>query len=78
MRINKLSPDWLMAKAWLDDRIEQSRLSMESGLSSDDYNFERGQIALARALIEAVDPTTPPQTLEEDYGISTPEDGKYT
>lgn len=77
MTINKLSPDWIVAKQWLQDQIEKSHRNMESPLSPDAYNFERGRIALARDLIEEVEPTSPPQTSEEDYGISTPETGSY-
>jgi hypothetical protein len=78
VKINKLGGDWLVAKAWLEEQISKSQRTMEGGLSSEEYNFERGRIALARAMVEFVEPTVPPQTTEDDYGMTPPETGNYT
>jgi hypothetical protein len=72
MKVNKESPDWAMIKRWLSEQIDDSHSDMERGLTVEEYNKCRGHIALAKALIEWVEPTTPPLTSEDDYGISAP------
>lgn len=74
MKINKLSAEWLIIKAELNTLIERARAAMEAGLPVEEYNFFRGQIAVAKEMIEAVEPTRPPVTTEDDYGISDPEE----
>lgn len=71
--VNKAGTDWIIIKSWLRTKIEQLHSDMESGQTLEEYNFLRGQIRLARALLDEVEPGTPPQTIEENYGISTPE-----
>jgi hypothetical protein len=74
MNINKQSVEWQLIKAKLNTIIIAARDAMEStALPMEEYNFLRGQIAVARELIEWVEPTTPPITTEDDYGISDPE-----
>lgn len=73
MRINKSSPEWLIIKAELNTIVAKAREAMEGELAFHEYNFFRGQIAVAKELMEGVEPTTPPVTTEEDYGISDPE-----
>jgi hypothetical protein len=73
MSINKAGADWLILKARINTMIAQSRDAMEAGQSVEEYNFLRGHIAMAKELIEWVEPTTPPITTEDTYGISDPE-----
>lgn len=75
IKINKLSPEWVAIKAMLEAEIEEARTSMEAGQSHEVYQFTRGQIALARKVIEFVEPTTPPkpEQAEDTYGISDPD-----
>lgn len=68
--INKLGADWLLTKAFLKTKIDDARSNMERGQSMEEYHFSRGVIAMCKALIEEVEPTTPPQTHEDDYEIS--------
>lgn len=74
MKVNKAGQDWVLIKAKLRSVIERAHAMMESGLSVEEYNSARGQIAVARELIEFVEPTTPPVTHEDDYGISEPQE----
>ena len=73
MKVNKAGQDWLLMKHKLKAVIATAHANMEAGLSSDEYHAARGQIAVARDLIEMVEPTTPPVTTEDDYGISDTE-----
>lgn len=72
MKINQHSPEWQIIKAELNTMVGMAREQIEFGVTEIDYNFYRGQIALAKELIERVEPTRPPVTTEEDYGISDP------
>ena len=74
-KINKLSPEWKAIKAILTEEIEEALSSMEAGLDHEAYQFARGQIALARKVIETVEPTTPVEEVatEDHYGISDPD-----
>lgn len=76
-QVNKAGTDWLVLKAQIHTIIQEAHTRMEQPLSIEQYNFWRGQIAMARDLIEWVEPTAPPQTQEEDYGISDPNQGNY-
>lgn len=76
-QVNKLGADWLLIKKWLRDRIEASHHNIENGLTLEEYHAQRGRILMAKELIEMVEPTAPPQTSEDDYGISTGEKDIY-
>ena len=71
--VNKEGADWKLVKAWLRTSINKAHDAMEAGQSIEEYHFLRGQILLARALIDEVEPATPPITTEDNYGISSPE-----
>lgn len=71
--VNKSGTDWGNTKKWLLIQIEKLHRQMEQPLSLEEYNQVRGSILMARELIEAVEPTTPPKTAEDDYGISSPD-----
>lgn len=73
--ISKQSAEWLLIKAWLNTKINEAHAAMEFGLTLEEYSAMRGRINLARLLIEEIEPTTPPQTKEEDYGISSEDRG---
>lgn len=72
-KVSKFSPEWAIIRAWLKEKIEAGHNYMDGGVSMEEYHFTRGQIALAKALIEEVEPTTPPVTVEDTYGMSDPE-----
>lgn len=72
MRINKASAEWLIIKAELNTLIDRARAAMEAGVSLEEYHYLRGQIAVAKEIIEGVEPTRPPVTTEDNYGISDP------
>lgn len=72
MKVNKEGTDWLLIKKWLEERIDEFHIVMEFQQPIEMYNQIRGSILLARDLLEWVEPTTPPQTEEDDYGISNP------
>jgi len=74
MQVNKQGQDWLLVKAKLGEIIVAMHDAMERGLSIEEYNLCRGQVATARELIEWVEPSTPPLTEEDSYGISNPEE----
>jgi len=74
MKINKEGQDWKLTRAKMKDIVATARSVMESGTSLEEYNFCRGQIAVVRELCEWAEPTTPPVTEEDDYGISNPEE----
>ncbi len=76
-QVNKEGVDWLLVKAELNTRIADFQNQMLQSLPPEEYHRCRGAILLAKELIEWVEPTTPPKTSEEDYGISTPEAGNY-
>lgn len=71
---NKHSGDWALVKTKLNEMVATAFDAM-IGPTVDiaEYNFLRGQIVLAKELIEWVEPTTPPVTTEDNYGISDPE-----
>lgn len=71
--VNKAGGDWLLIKAWLRTQIVKAQSDMEGGAEMSEYHFLRGQIRMARALMDEVEPGTPPETTEDDYGISNPE-----
>ena len=73
INVNKAGADWGNTKAWLAARIDGLHRQMEDQLSAEEYHQCRGAILLARELIEQVEPTTPPQIEEENYGISNPD-----
>lgn len=73
MIVNKQGQDWVLIRKKLGEAIRDAHAVMEGGVSMEEYHRCRGQIAMARELIEWVDPTTPPITHEDDYGISDPE-----
>ena len=75
--VNKSGTDWLVTKGWLTTKIDELHREMEASRTLEDYNYLRGQIALARALIEHVEPTAPPQTTEDDYGMTPTGIGPY-
>lgn len=74
---NKLGADWAIMKARLKTTIADNHAAMEHGLSVEEYNKCRGAVLLARELIEWVEPTTPPKTEEDSYGISDPSESNY-
>lgn len=77
-QINPAGTDWLLIRAHLNTRIAELHREMESPLAPEMYNQHRGAILLARELIEKVEPTSPPKTTEDNYGMSDPEEEKYT
>jgi hypothetical protein len=72
VNVNKAGQDWLLIKAKLHSVISEAHALMEFGLPVEEYHRAVGRVATARELIEWVEPTTPPVTSEDDYGISTP------
>lgn len=74
MKINTAGQDWILMRVKLKEIVATARGVMESGTTFEEYNFARGQIAVVRELCEWADPTTPPVTEEDDYGISNPEE----
>lgn len=70
INVNKIGADWVAIKAWLNHKIEQARSDMEAGQTMEEYHNLRGQILMAKLLIEEVEPSTPPQTSEDNYGFS--------
>lgn len=76
--VNKSGADWLILRSRLFTSIADMHRKMESPLTLEEYHAARGSIALARELIEWVEPSGPPQTTEDDYGISDPNQGNYT
>lgn len=76
-QINKNDTSWLLTKGWLTTRIDALHRQMETGLSVEDYHGARGSILLARELMEHVEPSGPPQTSEDTYDVSDPDEGLY-
>lgn len=70
--IPKQGAEWLIVKNWLFAKIDEAHSTMDGGVTFDHYNSLCGQVALARELIEKVEPTRPPLSQEDDYGISQP------
>lgn len=71
--VNKDGFDWKLIKSELNTRIADLQSQMLSPLPLEDYHRCRGAILLAKDIIEAVEPTTPPKTVEDNYDISDPE-----
>ena len=75
--VNKAGSDWLHLRKFLKDEIDKAHQAMETPLSPEEYHEQRGVIRLARQVMEAVEPTAPPQTVEDNYGISDPSSENY-
>lgn len=71
-QVNKAGTDWLLVKAEMKTRIHSTQEDMLRLLPPEEYHRLRGAVMVMRELIEWVEPTTPPQTEEDDYGISDP------
>lgn len=78
MQVNKEGADWLLIKAELNSRIADFQQQMLASLPPEEYHRCRGAILLAREMIEWVEPTIPPKTKEDDYGMSDPNSENYT
>jgi hypothetical protein len=72
MNVNKVGQDWRLIRFRLVEMIDAAHSLMELGLTVEEYQQAVGRVAMARELIEWVEPTTPAPTLEDDYGISDP------
>ena len=72
MQVNKEGADWKVLKAKLNTMIDGLQEDMLNLLPPEEYHRCRGGILLAREVIEWVEPTTPPITEEDNYGISDP------
>jgi hypothetical protein len=75
--VNKEGADWLLIRSHLNTLIEQLQQEMLSLQPPEQYHAHRGAILFARGLIEWVEPSTPPKTSEDTYGISDPEKENY-
>lgn len=75
--INKVGADWLVMRSRLFTKIADLHKQMEQSLTMEEYHAARGGIALARELIEWVEPSTPVGTTEEDYGMLDPNRENY-
>lgn len=72
-KVNKKGTDWLLLKGELNTRISNMQEDMLGLLPPEEYHRCRGAILFAREIMEWVEPTTPPVTTEDNYGISDPE-----
>lgn len=72
-RPNKAGADWALMRGWLKTQIATKQDEMLTPLTPEEYNAARGAILLAKEAIEWVEPSAPPQTEEDDYGISNPD-----
>jgi hypothetical protein len=70
---NRQGEDWRLMRIKLSEMVATARGVMESGTTFEEYNFFRGQIMAIRQICEWADPTTPPVTVDDDYGISDPD-----
>jgi hypothetical protein len=75
--VNKAGTDWLLIKSQLNTWIKDTHLVLEGELPLEEYHRLGGEIRLARKLIEWVEPTNPPQTVEDNYGLSDPKEDNY-
>ena len=75
--VNKAGTDWLLLRSHLHTLIKAQQALMEQGLSVEEYHRAVGSITMAREVIEWVEPTAPPQTKEEDYGMLDPNSENY-
>lgn len=77
MQVNKEGADWHLLRAEINTRVADLQEDMLRVLSPEEYHRCRGAVLFARGLIEWVEPTTPPKTQEEDYGMSDPSRENY-
>ncbi len=75
--VNSKGQDWLLMKAHINEVVTNLQEEMLNFLPNEEYHRLRGAIQFGRGLIDWVEPTTPPQTREEDYGISDPNSENY-
>lgn len=68
MGVNRAGVDWLMIKSWLLAEISNASSRLEDQQPDGSTQFERGQIAVLRRLLNEVEPVKQPEIEEENYG----------